>query len=228
MLRFTLFGFPIFVQPFFWIAMAILGNLNYPPTDGSQLNLSGIVIFTAAGFLSILIHELGHAFSMRKHGGRNIQIQLHGMGGLAAYEPDPARPITRWKQITISAAGPIYQIIAGLLALLVLYLYFKYVGESVELVLALEPFITISLIWGVLNLFIPIFPLDGGQILNGLLGPKNIKITLGIGLGICVALAILIVLYHNPLNLLIIAILASQNIRMLKALIDRAKQARQE
>lgn len=204
--------------------MAILGNLFYPATDGRQLNLEGMVIFIAAGFFSILIHELGHAFSMRKHGGRDIQIQLQGLGGQAAYRPDPERPITRWKSIAISAAGPLYQLIAGIAAKLFLIAYSSTVGDATMLVIALEPFILISILWGAFNLLVPIFPLDGGQILNGILGPKNIKTTLWIGLILCIVLAILMSIRQLSFwNLLIIGLLASQNIRMLQAIREQEK-----
>lgn len=219
MIRFKLFGFPITIQPFFWITMAILGNFMSPPSPGRQINLEGMVIFAAVGFVSILIHELGHAFSMRKHGGHNIRIELNGFGGLAFFQPDPARPITRWKGVAISAAGPIYQIIAGLIALAALFSYIRMGGDSQYVLLLLEPFCLISLFWGFLNLLLPIFPLDGGQILNGILGPKNIKTTLIVGLTICAALAVFsMVRFFSLWNLMIIALLASQNIRMLQAI----------
>jgi len=224
MIRFNLFGFPITIQPFFWVMMAILGNFMFPPSPGRQINLEGIVIFAAVGFVSMLIHELGHAFSMRKHGGRNIRIELNGFGGLAFFQPDPARPITRWKSVAISAAGPVYQIIAGLIALAALFSYIRMGGDSQYVVRLLEPFYIISLFWGALNLLLPIFPLDGGQILNGILGPKNIKTTLLIGILICVALAIFsMIAFPSLWNLMIIALLASQNIRMLQAINKKEK-----
>ena len=224
MIRFTLFGFPIIIQPFFWLTMAILGNLMSPPVEGRQLNWEGMVIFAAVGFVSILIHELGHAFSMRKHGGRNIHIQLNGFGGLAFYNPDPANPITRWKIVSISAAGPIYQIVAGIAAYVCWSYYDRYGGNSQYVGQLLIPFYSISLFWGLLNLLIPIFPLDGGQILNGILGPRNIKITLIIGLVICALLGLFsLIAYRSIWNLFIIGLLASQNIRMLQAVREQEK-----
>ena len=161
---------------------------------------------------------------MRKHGGRNIRIELNGFGGLAFFQPDPARPITRWKSVAISAAGPVYQIIAGLIALAALFSYIRMGGDSQYVVRLLEPFYIISLFWGALNLLLPIFPLDGGQILNGILGPKNIKTTLLIGILICVALAIFsMIAFPSLWNLMIIALLASQNIRMLQAINKKEK-----
>lgn len=224
MLRFTLFGFPVTIQPFFWLVMAILGNLNSPPSPGHQINWEGMMYFAAAGFISILIHELGHAFSMRKHGGRDIRIELNGFGGLAFYRPDPARPITQWKGIAISAAGPVYQLIAGLIAYVALYYFGRMGGESVYLASFLQAFYIISFFWGFINLLLPIFPLDGGQILNGILGPKNIKITLIIGLVICALLGLYMLLVFRSLwNLMIIGLLASQNIRMLQEIKAQGK-----
>ena len=62
MTRFSLFGIPITIQPFFWVAMAILGYLGNQGGGDNLLML--VAVFMIAGFLSILIHELGHYFGM--------------------------------------------------------------------------------------------------------------------------------------------------------------------
>src|ERR1043166_8856978 len=61
-----------------------------------------LMIWVAVVFVSILIHELGHALVARAHGWQPW-ITLYGMGGLASYQP--TRHDTR-SQILISAAGP--------------------------------------------------------------------------------------------------------------------------
>ena len=48
----------------------------------------------------------------------------------------------------------------------------------------------ISFIWAIFNLM-PVFPLDGGQLLNAILGPKRRNITHTIGILVAVALAAL-------------------------------------
>ena len=60
-LNFSLFGFPVRVSPFFWSVAAILGW-------GLVREPKLFFLFILAAFLSILIHELGHAFAFRRFG----------------------------------------------------------------------------------------------------------------------------------------------------------------
>ena len=55
-LRFSIAGIPVRVHPLFWV-IAILFGL-------SSSSLIHILLWFFAIFLSILIHELGHAFAM--------------------------------------------------------------------------------------------------------------------------------------------------------------------
>ena len=77
-LHFSLFGFPVRVHPMFWLVTLMLG---YQSGDAAA-----VLTWIVAVFLSILVHELGHALVMRAYGLRPW-IVLHGMGGLTGYEP---------------------------------------------------------------------------------------------------------------------------------------------
>ena len=62
-----------------------------------------------AFFLGILCHEIGHALVMRSQ-GHSPWITLYGLGGMASYDHLRARPVAgaaEWRQIAISAAGPL-------------------------------------------------------------------------------------------------------------------------
>ncbi len=63
MFRFTIFGIPVEVQPFFWITLIILGGAS---GADSKAAIFEIVLFVLAGFVSIMVHELGHALTARK------------------------------------------------------------------------------------------------------------------------------------------------------------------
>ena len=76
-LKFRLFGFPIRITPWFWVVAALLGASFSPKT---------MVLWVAAVFLGILVHELGHAFAMR-HYGFQPEVTFHAMGGLTSYNP---------------------------------------------------------------------------------------------------------------------------------------------
>ena len=92
-LRFRCFGFPVRVTPWFWATSAFIVWSE----DHLDYTLVGIV----AVFISILIHELGHAFAIRYYGGRS-EIVLQFLGGYATNNVNPSR----LGNIIISAAGP--------------------------------------------------------------------------------------------------------------------------
>ena len=94
-LNFVLFGFPVRVHPFFWVISLLLGISGDPKPEL-------VLIWVAAVFVSILVHELGHAFAIRRYGGQ-AWITLYGMGGLASSNEANRTPKA---QILISAAGP--------------------------------------------------------------------------------------------------------------------------
>ena len=56
-LRFNIAGFPVRVHPLFWVIAILLGS-------GSD-NLLMIPVWIVIVFVSILVHELGHAFAFR-------------------------------------------------------------------------------------------------------------------------------------------------------------------
>ena len=202
MLRFTLFQFPVTVHWMFWVTCAFVsGSLEFTPR---------LFTFIVAAFISILIHELGHAFLMRHYRAR-ASILLYAFGGLAI--PSGAR-FSRGANILISLAGPVVQIAVGFLVSqftphLTIYNY-----QSLG-IFFLQKFTYISIVWGVLNL-IPIFPLDGGHVLNSILGPRHWRTTLKIGIGCCAVLILGCLLWGMFYNALIVGMLAYGNINRLK------------
>ena len=208
MLRFRLFGFPVTVEPWHWLILAFcsggLLQLN------SRAMLLYILLFMVAGFLSILIHELGHALMMRRFGCRQVAIVLHGMGGVAI--PQEGR-FSRGQDILVSLAGPGLQSICGLAVLLLMA---PGKGNWPPILdLLLFQFAVVSLFWAILNL-IPVYPLDGGQFLNGALGPRRIQLTLRISITVAVTIGILLYLRTSSLLFpIMLGFFAWQNYQML-------------
>lgn len=167
MVRFSIFGIPVEVQPFFWITLVILGGAL---DANSASAVFEIVLFVLAGFISVLVHELGHALTAR-HFGAQTHIVLQAFGGYAAYT---GARMTRTRSFLITAAGPAIQILLGVavFALLIYLPPMNYAGRSF-----LRDLVWISVFWAVINL-LPVVPLDGGQMLNAVLGPQRIHITL--------------------------------------------------
>ena len=117
-------------------------------------------------FLIVMLHEFGHALACRQVGGTANRILLWPMGGVAYVNP-PARPgATLWS----IAAGPLVNV--ALVPLLYTLIAFdRSLGwpasmPDVHLLLRSVWYINIGLL--LFNL-LPIYPLDGGQILRSLL-----------------------------------------------------------
>ena len=180
MIRFSIFGIPVQVQPFFWITLAIIGGAINANSPEAQLRLG---LFLLAGFVSILVHELGHALTARKFGARS-EIVLQAFGGYAAYS---GVRLTRPQSFAVTAAGPAVQIVLGLALLQVL----PYLPDlNPNMLYFLKILVWISLVWAILNL-LPVLPLDGGQMLNAILGPQRIRITLWTTIIVSVAAGLL-------------------------------------
>ena len=156
-----------FVLPLFvwWNDFLIRHNAN----EGRVLALVGII------FVSVLVHEFGHALVARQSGLRVKSIILLPIGGVTQLDDTqpPADPSTvPWKRdIRIAMAGPL----ANLLFAIV----------SGVIVLAIVPHVDLwtwpfmrsgnlprSLVWA--NLYIagfnllPAYPMDGGRVLRAL------------------------------------------------------------
>lgn len=206
MLRFRLFGFPVTVEPWHWAILAFIGGgLGIRVRE----DLLPVILFMVAGFVSILIHELGHAFMSRLFGCRHVAIVLHGMGGVAISQ---GARFNRGQDILLSAAGPGLQAFCGGVALVLLLQGIIPDGPATNLV---SDFALVSLFWALINL-IPVYPLDGGQILQNVLGPRRIRLTLVISIWAAVAVALaMFVLFSSYLFPIFLAFIAWQNYKML-------------
>jgi stage IV sporulation protein FB len=170
-LNFGLLGFPIRVHPSFWLVTALMA---WRP--GSELSPQLLLLWVIAVFVSIVIHELGHAWMARLYGAV-AYIVLYSFGGLAIYRPQPR---SVWNRIAIAFAGPgAGFLFAGLIAGVLRatgrrvdvqwdWVPFDFDGfEDMNLTMFVWYLLSINCYWGLFNL-LPIFPLDGGQISRNL------------------------------------------------------------
>jgi len=196
--RFQIFGFPVRVSWLFWAVSAALGYSwamslqRMYGVQNIQVNLGVVLaIWVAVTFVSILVHELGHALAFRYFGIR-CDIVLYHMGGLAIPgagmlwgRNGRRRQLSQLDQIIISAAGPAFQLLlaafVGVVAImcgvyvsefnwLAEYLHLEVSQPRNPLVYAMILFLVTSSIWWALINLLPIVPLDGGQIAQHLFG----------------------------------------------------------
>ena len=147
-------------------------------------------------FAIVTMHEFGHSLACRSVGGKANQIVLWPLGGVAYVDP-PQRPGAMLWSI---AAGPLVNV-ALFPILFLLFLFAKASGWETSLPDAYNLLLTILLIDAVILVFnlLPIYPLDGGQILRSLLWfwlgrSKSLKVTTIIGffgVAVLILLAIL-------------------------------------
>lgn len=153
---FRIGSIPVRIQfSFFFIALFVSSSLEQP---------AAIAVGVAVVFVSILLHELGHAL-MGKVFGLEPEITLGGMGGLTSWSS--GRSLGHWKSILVSLAGPF----TGFFAYAALRLGFYYglrVPAHPLAQLAIGFFMEISLWWGILNL-VPLLPMDGGNVMRSFL-----------------------------------------------------------
>ena len=159
---FRLAGVDVFLH-WSWFVIALY---EIQAGGGRYSSVTWNVLEYLALFLIVLTHEFGHSMACRQVGGTANRIVLWPLGGVAFVKP-PQRPgATLWS----IAAGPLVNV--ALLPILIgLYAMSRSMGwaqtmpDAYRLVRAIL-FIDASLL--VFNM-LPIYPLDGGQILRSLL-----------------------------------------------------------
>jgi len=187
-LRFRLFGIPVAVSPTFWFLVLLLQYTELRRPER-------LAMWVGVVFSGVLVHELGHALLVRAFGSAP-SITLHGMGGLTSWAMPPTNAPGPFKRLLISLAGPFAGIAFGLGTLFIALA----AGMSLEGVWArgsnaeylVASILWVNAGWGVLNL-IPVYPLDGGQVMASLfdmVSPGNgrvwaLRVTVLIGSVVC-------------------------------------------
>ena len=129
-------------------------------------SLSWNILEYLALFSIVLLHEYGHALACRQVGGIANRIVLWPLGGVAYVDPPPRPGATLWS----IAAGPLVNVVLFFVLTLTGMLgrshgWFAAVPNIHALLRAIW-YINLGLL--TFNL-LPIYPLDGGQILRSLL-----------------------------------------------------------
>lgn len=168
----------------FWLTAVMLGPIQY--LDRPQ-GLLLLVIWVAVVFVSILLHELGHALMQKKFGAWGSRILLWGWGGVAF--TDGGVGYTKREHILCFAAGPVVSL--GLSGMSwVIGRAYPPIGLYSGMLLSFVFFA--NLVWGLFNL-LPALPLDGGYILYHASNRRQ-ALTGLVGV-ICCAAAVLLSLY---------------------------------
>lgn len=146
-----------------WFVVALIEIEN---RQGRYSSVLWNVLEYLALFLIVLTHEFGHALACRQVGGTANRILLWPLGGVAYVDP-PQRPgATLWS----IAAGPLVNV-ALMPVLFAAFMASRSLGWAASMPDAyrfLRAVLAIDIGLLVFNI-LPIYPLDGGQILRSLL-----------------------------------------------------------
>jgi len=150
-------------------------------------------------FLIVMLHEFGHALACRQVGGNANRIVLWPLGGVAYVDTKPRPGATLWS----IAAGPLVNV-----ALVPILTGLDFLSRNMGWSAAMpNAHALLRAVW-VINLsllifnMLPIYPLDGGQILRSLLWfvlgrARSLMVTTSIGFAGVVGLIALAIWIHS-------------------------------
>ncbi len=123
--------------------------------------LSGIVACFVL-ISSLLLHEYAHVFAAIKQNFKPAYIKLFGFGAAAAIKSN---------DMTVDMKGQLKMAIAGPVMSFFLVIIFSGLNLIIPNTLIFEYFATINIMLCVFNL-LPIYPMDGGRVLNAILSMR--------------------------------------------------------
>lgn len=224
MLRFTAFGFPIRIHLSFLLILVLFID--------SAFSMVAIVLWAAAILLSVVLHELGHAATVRRLGGHVEGISIYALGGATMWREGAAR-LPNWKHFVISAAGSGVGLVVGM----GIYLFVQMGGMGGTARLVVEypwrihllsadlfgeyliffvgAFVWVSVVWGLFN-WLPIGGLDGSKMLRvvllKVLGPSGDLHSRIIGMAFGAAVAIWLWQRGARLGAMVILVFAASDL----------------
>ena len=166
--RFDYRWFIVFILSAWLIAVNLsrggmfIGSFRLQPVGTVTAWILGVVT-TLGLFLSVLAHELSHAFMGRSEGIEIEEIVLHPFGGLARLRNEPENPRAEFR---IAVAGPAASFLIGVISFVLLLPTVRAgytIAAGILLLLSAG-----NLLLAIFNLF-PGYPLDGGRVLRAIL-----------------------------------------------------------
>ncbi|UQD56497.1 site-2 protease family protein [Flavobacterium sp. K5-23] len=166
-------GIGVFIHWTFSLIIVFIIYINYK-TGYNALQIAWSVFFILSIFVTVFLHELGHALAAKNYGIKTKDITLLPIGGVARLERIPEKPA---EELVVAFAGPLVNI--GLAIITGLFISIPENPEILMKELAggvnadnfFLNFFIVNIVLAVFNL-IPAFPMDGGRILRAILAFK--------------------------------------------------------
>lgn len=210
--RLVAFRIPIRVHPSFWVVSVLL---SWNPD-----HLDLVFLWMICLFVSILVHELGHALVAEALNWPS-EIVLYWGGGLALSQRVSRR--TPWREMAVSLAGPFAGFALFALVEAVRYAFFpmRVLAEHRYLYFVFSNLRWINLYWGLVNL-LPVLPLDGGHVCRSVWellrvrDPQRLATQISIPVAAGMAAWLFAVDPENRFPVMLFAMLCLQNIAALQ------------
>ncbi|PWA07396.1 site-2 protease family protein [Flavobacterium psychrotolerans] len=169
----TIAGIGVFIHWTFSLLLAFIIFINYKAGhSASQIIWS--VLFILSVFITVFLHELGHALAAKKYDINTKDITLLPIGGLARLERIPEKPS---EELIVALAGPFVNIAIAFVTGLFIAMpsdaqqLSEQLMEGINGKTFLLHFFLVNFWLALFNL-IPAFPMDGGRVLRALLSLK--------------------------------------------------------
>lgn len=197
-----MFSIPIRINASFLILVALLSFFL-------SFDFVKIGIWVLVFIISLLIHELGHAFTAQIF-GQKAEITLHLWGGTTVRK---GPKLKLWQEFFIVLNGPLFEFLF-LMGNYLLHNYLSIASENSLITYALNISIMINTLWLVFNL-IPTLPLDGGHLLKiflqSVFGFKGYKASVIFSFFLSGILALVGFIFGQMIVAILLACLAFEN-----------------
>jgi Zn-dependent protease len=166
----TYAGIGVFIHVTFFLLLGWLALSFWSASRSLAAVASGVGFFLLL-FLSVVLHEYGHALTARRYGIRTRDIILLPIGGVARLERIPEDPR---QELWVALAGPAVNV--GIAVLLGFALFATggwepWSGIGTTRGPFLERLLLVNVFLVLFNM-IPAFPMDGGRVLRALLAMR--------------------------------------------------------
>jgi Zn-dependent protease len=174
-MKFRMGSIPVQVKPTFFLVSAVLG------WQGQAVD---VAIWVAVCFVSILVHELGHALVIAHFGGAP-SVLLYAGGGLTSGDKSK----TPERRMLVSLAGPAAGfVLAGIVFALVRPQPLHGLQKTLY-----DDLMWVNISWGLFNL-LPMLPLDGGNAFESLIAlgwPARARVAAEVVSAVCCAVVVI-------------------------------------
>jgi len=193
-------GIGVFIHWSFSLIIAYIIYSNYRAGHNAE-QIMWSVIFILSIFMTVFLHELGHALAAKKYKIKTKDITILPIGGLARLERIPEKPS---EELVVAIAGPLVNIALAIITGLLIT-----IPDLKELTIQLSGgvnqsnfflnFFIVNIWLAIFNL-IPAFPMDGGRVLRAILSMKferHVATNIAARIGQLLALAFIFIGFNN-------------------------------